>query len=127
MQYCTLSVFRQVHTRITSMPYTFSITLSRAKQVKMKTTQCQFEYNDTISSGEKVQLIEGRDVGDRQLKETVHCAFQFINIVRCHVTTSVKFCSALFFYVQIYIVPLHCSAAQLNLHKYCVHLHSPLV
>lgn len=63
------------------MPYTFSITLSHAKLVKMKTTQFQFEYNDTISSGEKVQLIEGRDVGDRQLKETVQCAFQFINIV----------------------------------------------
>lgn len=113
MQYCTLSVFRQVHTRITSMPYTFSITLSRAKQVKMKTTQCQFEYNDTISSREKVQLIEGRDVGDRQLKETVHCAFQFINIVRCHVTASVKFCSALSFFMYKFILCLYI-ALQLN-------------
>lgn len=47
----------------------------------MKTTQFQFEYNDTISRGEKVQLIEGRDVGDRQLKEIDYCPFQFINIV----------------------------------------------
>lgn len=81
MQYCTLSVFRQVPARITSMSHTFLITLSHTKQVKMKTTQFQFEYNDTISSGEKVQLIEGRDVGDRQLKEIVYCPFQFINIV----------------------------------------------
>lgn len=81
MQSCALSVFRQVHTRITSMSYTLFIILSLAKQAKMKTTQFKFEYNDTISSGEKVQLIEGRDVGDRQLKEIVYCPLQFIIIV----------------------------------------------
>lgn len=90
----------------------------------MKATELQFEYNDTISSREKAQLIEGRDVGDRQLKEIVYCPFQFIKIVWCHVMASAKFCSAPVFYVWIYIVP-YClsSAAPLNLYKSCVHLH----
>lgn len=45
------------------MSYTFLIMLSHAKQVKIKKVQFQFQHNDTIASGEKVQLIEGRDLG----------------------------------------------------------------
>lgn len=67
--------------------------LSHAKQVKIKKVQFQFQHNDTIASGEKVQLIEGRDLGKWQMKEIVYCPLQLINIVWYCVTASVNFCS----------------------------------
>lgn len=103
IQYCTLSVFRQIKSESLVCCTTFLIMLPHTEQVKMKTTQFQVEYNDTISSGKKVQLTEERR--DRQLKEIVSCPFQFINIVWCRVTASAKFSSALGFLC----INLHCA------------------